>query len=163
MPSDGWSAHSSYLHPGRQPREEADEDDYFEVEVRENGGIRLFCSRASVPHPHEDGPGRVAFETLIGGLTLRTVLIARVISRQCGHFGAWDLGLAVTNLKGAVSWKATQSFRGYAVPFSAEEYIEITRATVEELEADAVTVTGRLFARLNRALNDGSVPIPVPR
>lgn len=161
--SDGWSAHSGYLAPGRQPREEANEDDYFEVEVRENGGIRLFSSRASVPHPRDDGPERVAFETLIGGLTLRTVLIARVISRECGHYGAWDLGLAVTNLKGARSWKATQGFRGYAVPFSAEEYIETTTASVEELEADPRTVVGRLFARLNRALNDGAVAMPSPR
>jgi len=48
--ADGWSAHSSYIAPGRQPTSEADEEDFFEVELRENGGARLFCSRASVQH-----------------------------------------------------------------------------------------------------------------
>jgi hypothetical protein len=161
--SDGWSAHSGYIAPGRQPTQEAKEGDYFEVELRENGGVRLFCSRASVPHPREDAMGRVAFETLIGGLTLRAVLIADVISKECGHYGAWNLGLAVTNLKGAVSWRATQSFGAYAVPFSADGYVETARVTGEEIDGDPVQVASRLFGRLNRALNGGAVPLPTPR
>lgn len=160
--ADGWSAHSSYLQPGRQPSPEADEDDYFEVELHENGAIRLYCSRASVSHAHRDGPGRVAFETLIGGLTYRAVLIAEVISDACGHYGSWDLGLAVTNLKGAISWKATQSLSGYGVPFSSDEYLEVAGATADEIGASPVDVTQRLFGRLNRALNHGSIPLPLP-
>ena len=160
--ADGWSAHTGYLAPGREPLPEADEDDLFEVEIRENGGIRLFCSRATASHPHADSPGRVALETIIGGLTLRTTLIAGVIADKCEHNGAWDLGLAVTNLRGAVSWAASRSLTGYAVPYSSDDYKEVASAMSAELTTDPVEIVGRLFARLNRALNGGSVPIPRP-
>jgi hypothetical protein len=159
--SDGWSAHSGYLLPGRQPAPEAQEDDYFEVELHENGGIRLFCSRASDTRG-PDTRDKLAFETLIGGLTLRTMLISRVVSEACGHFGSWDFGLGVTNLRGAVSWKVTQRFLGSAVPFSSDEYLRVTRATLDDVIADPGAVTARLFGKLNRALNGGDIPVPRP-
>ena len=159
--SDGWSAHSGYLLPGREPSPEAKEDDYFEVELHENGGVRLFCSRASDSRG-PDGKDKLAFETLIGGLTLRTVFIAQIVSEACGHFGSWDFGLAVTNLRGAVSWKVTERFLGTAVPFSSEEYVQVARATLDEVLADPLQVATRLVGKLNRALNGGSVPLPQP-
>jgi len=90
------------------------------------------------------------------------VLIAHEISESCGHFGRWNLGLAVTNLKGAASWKVTERFLTPSVPYSGDEYVGTTSATFEEIAADPLGVTSRLFGRLNRALNGGKVPLPRP-
>lgn len=158
--ADGWSAHTGYVIPGRQASPEAGEDNIFEVEVRENGGVRLFCSRASARSPG----GQVAkavLESVISGLTLRTVLIAATISELCKHFGSWDLALGVTNLKGGRSWKVIQSHESWA-PYSSEEYVEVTRAAASELASDPAVIRDRLFARLNRALNGGVFIPPQP-
>lgn len=158
--TEGWVATSGYMAPGRVPRPEAHEDDLLHIEFRENGGVRLFCGRASDTHP-SDSSQRVAFETIIGGLTLRVVLMAEVLSEACKHLGSWRFGLAVTNLRGTVSWSmAHRSLT--APPFSSDDYLATTTATREEIEQDSLAVADRLFSRLNRGLNGGSVTPPRP-
>lgn len=156
--AEGWVAHSGYMGPGRTILPEGDEDDLLHLEFRENGGVRLFCGRGSDSHPNSPSL-RVVFEPLIAGLTLRTILMASVISEVCGHFGNWTIGLGISNLQGCVSWRVTQNFLGNAVPYSSAEYIAATMATRDAVDQDPRGVMERVFARLNRGLNGGSVPV----
>jgi hypothetical protein len=87
--ADGVALASYYLGPGRVPQpsrdgEPVDETTLLDLEVREDGGLRLFCGRAS----DVVGESRVAFEALIAGLTLRVLLAAAEVMAATRYGGS---------------------------------------------------------------------------
>jgi hypothetical protein len=84
----------------------------LDLEIGEDGGLRLFCGRASAElgssYSGRDATESV-FESLILGLTKRLVLIAAVVAETADYLGQWDLGIAVTGLRGLVSWRRVQA------------------------------------------------------
>jgi hypothetical protein len=134
----------------------------LDLEISEDGGLRLFCGRASADlnsSYHRHGEESV-FETLILGLTKRLILIAAAVAETTDYLGQWDLGIAITGLRGLVSWRLVQ--RGdtlTAAPFSEDGYRETARVTYERLANEPDSIVEDLTGRLNRALG-GSAPVP---
>ncbi len=152
----GWALHSyevgpdRSLHSAREDRPPA-ETGLLDLELDENGTLRLFCGRAS----DMTRSSRVVFEALIAGLTRRLVITASVVAQEGGYFGPWSLGLALSNLRGAVSWFTSENLLGHGVAYSESDYRMTTEASFEDLRARPDDVVERLFGRLNRALNGG--------
>jgi hypothetical protein len=130
----------------------------LDLEIREDGGLRLFCGRAS----DALGPLRdieCAFESLILGLTKRLVLAAATIAETAVYFGQWDFGVAVTGLRDLISWRLMQRIGWERPPFSEENHRETVRVTYERLVKDPDSIVEELTGQLNRALG-GLAPIP---
>jgi hypothetical protein len=135
----------------------------LDLEIGEDGGLRLFCGRASAElgssYSGRDATESV-FESLILGLTKRLVLIAAVVAETADYLGQWDLGIAVTGLRGLVSWRRVQAGEIWgAEPFSENDYRQTVRVTYERLVKEPDSIVEDLTGRLNRALG-GSAPVP---
>jgi hypothetical protein len=162
----GWALSSSGMSPGRKvvPPEPLDVDLFqrqekrlLDLEIREDGGLRLFCGRAS----DTLGPSSIecVIEGLILGLTKRLVLAAATVAEATVYFGQWDFGVAVTGLRDLVSLRLIQHSDDEPMPFSEEHYRETLRVTYERLVKDSDSIVEELTGRLNRALG-GSAPVP---
>ena len=170
--ADGWALSSSSIRPGRTVEapgrdpllHKADvEKDVLDLEVNEDGGLRLFCGGASDTLRDEDDDDddmECVIEGLVIGLTKRLVLVAEIIANTTSWLGSWDFGIAVTGLRGRVSLRLVQQGQEYqAAPYSKEEYRETVRATYERVVKDPDSIVADLTGRLNRALG-GAAPIP---
>ena len=143
------------IEPDRFQRQETH---LLDLEIREDGGLRLFCGHVS------DTAGPLnniecALEPLILGLTKRLVLTAATVAEATVYFGQWDFGLAVTGLRDAVSLLLMQRIGWERTPFSDEDYREMVRVSYERLVKDPDSIVEELTGQLNRALG-GSAPIP---
>ncbi len=128
----------------------------LDLEVNEDGGLRLFCGRASDTMRNVE----YVIDGLVIGLTKRIVLVAETIATTTGWLGSWDFGAAVTGLRGRTSLRLAQHGQDYlAAPFSEDGYQETVRATYERVVKDPDAIVADLTGRLNRALG-GSAPIP---
>jgi hypothetical protein len=93
----GWAL-SSVEMPGRviDTSDEHRETGVVDLEVREDGGLRLFCGGASTTHTrYSTEPLEVAMELVILGLTKRLVVAAATVAETTDFLGSWDLGIAV--------------------------------------------------------------------
>jgi hypothetical protein len=158
----GWAL-SSVEMPGRviNTSDEHREASVLDLEVREDGGLRLFCGGASTTHPrYATEPLEVAMELVILGLTKRLVVAAATVAETADFFGSWDLGIAVIGLGGLWSSGIVASGRTWeAAPYSEREFRQATRATGEELIQQPDAVVEELTGRLNRGLG-GAAEIP---
>jgi hypothetical protein len=128
----------------------------LDLEVNEDGGLRLFCGGASKTMRNVD----YVIDSLVIGLTKRMVLVAETIAGTTDWLGSWDFGVAVTGLRGRTSWRLAQHAQGYlAAPYSKGEYRQTVRATHERIVKDPDAIVADLTGRLNRALG-GAAPIP---
>jgi hypothetical protein len=162
----GWALRSEGMTAGRRVQvpggisalvDKVDvEKNLLDLEVNEDGGLRLFCGRASDTIRNVE----YVIDGLVIGLVKRIVLIAETIATTTGWLGSWDFGVAVTGLHGRTSLRLAQHGQEYlAAPFSEEEYRETVRATYERVVKDPNAIVADLTGRLNRALG-GSTPIP---
>jgi hypothetical protein len=162
----GWALSSFGMRPGRKvvPPEPLNVDLFqrqekrlLDLEIREDGGLRLFCGRASDTF----GPSSIecVVEALTLGLMKRLVLAAVAVADATAYFGQWDLGVAGTGLRDVVSLRLIQTTDEDPTPFSEDEYRETTRVTYERLTKDPDGIVEELTGQLNRALG-GSSPIP---
>ncbi len=74
----------------------AKESDLLDLEIRDDGGVRLFCGRASFEWPNERG--NFIFEHLIVTLARRTVRAAAAVAEKADFLGEWGLGLAIRGI-----------------------------------------------------------------
>jgi hypothetical protein len=169
----GWAITSYGIDEPRVVAEQTSETDLLELEVDEDGMLRLFCGYGSGPYPHAGlvtppNPQRWTWEGVLGGLTWRVLLTASVVSDAAGYVGNWDVGFAWTNAYGIASFPYGQTTIGGArlaradvkIPFAAQEYRATTEATYAEVTENRHAILERLLGRLNRALNDDSIPLP---
>jgi hypothetical protein len=134
--------------------EDAWEDIAVDLEVREDGGLRLFAARI--------GDSRVLFNgTPFTGLYLDRIAIAvheilvaaRYLAAQTGHGQQWDLGVAVTRISGARAVKSVgESLGPLGHGYTKPEYRATTRATVLEMDTVPEEVVDKLLGRLARSL-----------
>jgi hypothetical protein len=170
----GWALSAPGIQPGRKvvlPEPgtldlATVEKRLLDLEIGEDGSLRLFCGRASdrlgASYTGADATESV-FESLILGLTKRLVLIATTVADTTDYLGSWDFGIAVVGLSGLVSWRLVQRGDAWAAtPFSEDDYRQTVRVTYERLVKDLDSVVEDLTGRLNRALG-GSALIPSPR
>jgi hypothetical protein len=162
----GWALSSPNIRPGRivevpgpDPllRNVDVEKRLLDLEVNEDGGLRVFCGRASDTLRDDV---ECVIDGLVIGLTKRLVLVAETIANTTDWLGSWDFGIAVAGLRGLVSLRLVQHGQDWlAAPFSEEEYGETVRATYERVVKDPDSIVADLTGRLNRALG-GAAPIP---
>jgi len=156
---DGWAASSHGLSAGRHLDEGEREDNVLEIELTEDGGCRLFCSRASdVLEPGKPTVSQVLFDELIAGLVYRVVQLAGDIAEVSNYHGAWALGVAVTGARGRVAWLLAKNFMATAIPYSDDEYRSLIRASSQELQDEPGLVTDRLVGRMLRTLGTHGAP-----
>ncbi|HMT60790.1 MAG TPA: ATP-binding protein, partial [Microthrixaceae bacterium] len=110
--SGGAAAHSFYITPDRGVQDDgptaASERKLFDLEVREDGGIRVFNGRGT-----EDRDGLVVvLDAALASSVTRAVEAASLVAEQASYGGQWFVGVAVTNPPGARAWDATQTIRG---------------------------------------------------
>lgn len=139
----------------------ARETHWIELELREDGMVGLFNGRGS-DHYRE---ARVIFELIIGGAVRRALEAAIRVSDATAYEGTWDVGVALTNLAGAVSyfrmanwWVDVEDLP----PYPEDTYRRTWTGTAAELRADPDAVVDRLVGSLNRTLNDGRFQLPAP-
>lgn len=161
--ADGVALASHRVGPGRvalatDHSSRAPESGLLDFEVREDGGLRLYSGRAS--HTLREGK-RLVIEALIAGLTLRTLLAAAAVAEATRYNGAWDLGLAVTNLRGGHAFSLHEVFgsRHQDVPYSAASYEQTVRVDTETLTAAPLDVLESLYGRLHRGLSGGGISL----
>jgi hypothetical protein len=136
----------------------------LDLEVREDGGLRLFCGRGSgevSPPGGEVGVKRVVFEALVAGLTYRVIVAAVTVADSTRYSGAWDFGLAVTNLRGAYAYSLHDKFgmRFQDVPYSAPSYEQTVRVDTDVMASAPLEVLESLYGRLHRGLSGGGVSL----
>lgn len=152
-----WSSYET-SGPGRTLRahrdgESPDEEAMLDVELREDGGLRLLLGRlTAVWGQRSQGQADVVFDALAVAYALRLALWAAAIGDAIGYRGSWLLGVHGTDLRGAGSFHHRQSLGGWTHPFDAEDYREVTTATRLELLQQPGNVAERLVGRLTRAL-----------
>jgi hypothetical protein len=133
------------------------EDSTIELEVNENGGLRLYSARATDAFRGEPA----VIDGLVFGLTWRVIDFARAVAAQAGFVGNWRFGIAATRIAGARSIRVAEGhFYSGTTPFEADDYEAWTEATNAELVNDPDRILDRLVGRLNRALSEGSSPLP---
>jgi hypothetical protein len=149
---DGWIA-SHFETPHRAAASDSEKHG-IEVELAEDGTVRVFCSR---PTDYLDHQKYVVLEAVILGLVLRTIRLAATVGRDAGYAGDWQLSLVVTRLKDAVSLFLTQNLFIDArdpMPYPDERYQRTWRGSAINL-VDEAAVADALVGGLNRTLNEG--------
>jgi hypothetical protein len=100
------------------------------------------------------GQGFFVIEELVAGLTVRFVHLMGAIYARARYLGPVDLGVAVTNLRGAVSVMAQHNVVGYDFPpFDQPEYRRTARFSAEELALNPQLVAKQLVMPLSRRLH----------
>lgn len=153
---DGWIATSD--HGAWRSGEHLRETHWLDITFGENGSVRVFSGRGS----DVTSKGRVIMEVIVAGTVRRAVEAATAVSDATGYEGRWDMGVAVTNLDGAVSFFRSDNWwvdREDLPAYRSTDYRRTwTGATSELRDPDAVVE--RLVGPLNRTLNDGRLRLP---
>ncbi|MBJ7594876.1 MAG: hypothetical protein JF886_08440 [Candidatus Dormibacteraeota bacterium] len=121
------------------------EHQLLDLEIRDDGGLRLFCAAASAGPESSD---RRLHTGLIGTLTLRVLQAAVAVSDKTDYQGAWAFGLALRG-RGTVSI-GQGVIRGF-VDRRIDVYDETVNATMEELRTRPDEIARSLLTRLYRA------------
>jgi hypothetical protein len=146
---DGWAVSTFQMGPDRRLRPNgtrpAAEDQLLDLEIRDDGGLRLFCGRASLEW---SALGQVIFDMLIATLTRRMVRAATAVSEKADFQGEWHFGLAIRAIEGA---SMSRGPFGGLNPRRLDSYDETATASFDELETSPDDIVRRLLARFFRA------------
>jgi hypothetical protein len=156
----GWAL-STLEMPGRvvDQSDQYRETGLLDLEVREDGGLRLVCGGASRPVNPGVTQVEIVMDLVIVGLTKRLVMAAAAVAAVADFSGRWDLGIAVIGL-GGLRRHRVGVFDSDAVPYSEDDYRETTRATHEQLTQQPDSVVDELTGRLHRGLGGGPEIVP---
>lgn len=156
----GWAL-STLETPGRvvDQSNEYRETSLLDLEVREDGGLRLVCGGASRALNPAVNPLDIVMDLVIVGLTKRLVMAAVTVAEAADFSGGWNLGIAVIGL-GGLRRHRVGVFDSDAVPYSDDDYRQTTRATHERLTQQPDLVVDELTGRLHRGLGGGQAIIP---
>lgn len=118
-----------------------------DLEIQEDGGIRLFNAHASAGH----GPRRLNLPVIVGEV-VRTVELSRVVSRQASFRGPWRFGVALRRIH---SLAAAPLDTGIGVSndwtYSDDAYEETTEVDGSTLDEPGSPIVLALLGRFLRA------------
>jgi hypothetical protein len=123
-----------------------------DLEVREDGGLRLFYSRASDTLP---GGDQYLFMMAIVGEAAGVIEAARTVSEQAAFRGSWQFGVALRGIRSLVSYKLRHGVPEIGPRFSEDVYDEVVEVDRSELVAPGSPILELLLGRLLRA-SEGS-------
>ncbi len=150
----GGAALTTYgLKPGRVLRSDSfDPESVAELEVHEDGGLRLFTSRLSDvirSNSDQDPDAQVVFDAALVIYTRR--LAAAAAAEEAGYFGNWALAVGATGLSGCRSFTLSQNWISRSGDrYSGDTYRRATVATYAELTRRPGQLADRLIGQLLR-------------
>lgn len=153
---DGAAMSSDGLTPDRivdPERSYGDPEDIIEVEISEDGEVRLYTGRLS-DALSSAGAQQVIFDEMPVVLTRQLVMMAGHVGRETGYRGQWLVGVAAVGIEGLQAYDDRSMFRSFAqaYPSGAGDYRSVLVATAEEVDQTPGRLTERLVGRLLRAL-----------
>lgn len=132
------------------------QDGLLEVEIRDDGGVRLLVGRMTDVWRDQDV--RVIFDGLAVVYSMRLAVWAARVAVETGYRGSWRLGIHCTDLRGLQSFHASQAMSPSAMSaYSEASYREVTTATGDDLTDRPVAVSERLTGRLVWALGTDDI------
>jgi hypothetical protein len=142
--------------PGRdvspnQNTGEKDDGSLLDIELRDDGGIRVLVGRATFQRSANDP------EYILDGLAVayarRLVAWATAIGDRTGWRGSWMLGVHCDRLRGRTSAAHANSIRMFgATAYDELTFREVTRASHLEMQEHPNVVARRLIGRLVETL-----------
>jgi hypothetical protein len=147
--ADGWAASE-----GLDAEEGASVDPghVLDFEIGLDGSGRLFCGRAA-----EEYDGRLlVFENIIAGLTARFLAVLGGLYAAADYLGPVDVGLAVTGLRGGISYVLKQQSMASPRPYDKDQYRRTGRFSAIMLKDDPRGAARTLVLPLARALTTES-------
>ncbi|OXZ01504.1 helix-turn-helix domain-containing protein [Streptomyces sp. 2R] len=151
LSSRGLNPDRTYAHEQPERVREA----VIEVQLFEDGGLRLYMSRLSTGvssrYQPEEGEEQQLFDGAAVLLTWRVLELMRLVSEEVGYHGNWAIGAGANRLHGRRRY-AGQSGFPTDDRYSDDTYEETTSTTLAELRDQPGTVTRRLLGPLLRSL-----------
>ncbi|GAA1149190.1 AlbA family DNA-binding domain-containing protein [Streptomyces javensis] len=130
------------------------DEDVIEVQLFEDGGLRLFMTRLSdgLRSGSRNEEEQVLFDAGAVILTRHMLELVRLVSDDVGYHGNWAVAVGANRLRGRRR-HTQQSLFPSNHKYSADTYEETTGATLAELRDAPGTVTRRLLGPLLRSLD----------
>jgi hypothetical protein len=148
--ADGVALCSQNLSEGRQVVSSEGlpyEHSSFDIELREDGGVRVFVGRLT-----DSRSEFLVMDGLAVAYTTRLVEWARLVAESTGYRGRWLIGVAASGLRGRRSYAAEQLFREEGPTYNVDDYREVGTTDYFELDQQPGEVASRLVGRLLRGL-----------
>ncbi|MFI6995831.1 helix-turn-helix domain-containing protein [Nonomuraea wenchangensis] len=146
---------SSNLGHGRifTPNNEIFPEDAIELQVHEDGGLRLFTSRFSSA-TRDGSEEQLILPAAAVNHTHRFLALIKIASEHAGYFGNWALAIGATGLRGLrVHSNANPNFGfGPQARYDKDTYTRTTSVSWAELNNAPAATTQRLVGPLLRAL-----------
>ncbi len=147
----GVARSSQSMKSNRRIQDDAGSDTVVvDLEIQEDGGIRLFNAHAS-----SGSPRRLNLPVILGEV-VRIVELSRVVSRQASFHGPWRLGVALRRIH---SLAAALPDTGFGLSndwtYSEDEYEETTEVDGSTLDEPGSPIVLALLGRLLRATYEG--------
>lgn len=148
--ADGWRL-ARRRNPSDHPRY------YVEAAITHGATGTLFLGRAADTNTH----GYLFFATITAGNLATFLRLMGELYARAGYRGPVDLGLAITNMRGALLYRGTEDWpRRNPTPFSTDEYRETLRVEAGVLIAEAGETSFKLLRRLLAAMTQGEPDSP---
>lgn len=132
------------------------EANFVSLRLLDSGTLLVSCSRLVYPMAESSAARAIPALSVAGVLAVTeqaTVMVSR-LADQAGYGGGWDIGMAITGLKGCrAGIEGHRMLVGnYGASFPDDAYEELTAATTAELQESPHVVPDRLLRELNRVL-----------
>jgi hypothetical protein len=137
-----------YQQTPQWPREDA-----IELQVHEDGGLRLLFTRLSdtMSTGSSQATEHMLLDMTAVCLCRRFLALVLAAAEHAGYFGNWELGLAATRLRGLRAYNTTTGFATTA-RYDVDDCLQTTSVSWSELNRAPGAVTRRLVGPLLRAL-----------
>lgn len=126
----------------------------FEIELSEEGALRVMTARFSDTTDRDDPAEQVIFVNMMPILVRRSISMAVAVADQCGYQGGWLAGIGATGLNGQTGWAGPTWYHDYPSKLSRDQadYRMTTTASLAELIQMPGSVTRTLTGRFLRSL-----------
>lgn len=132
------------------PSGRSSSENAVELQVLEDGGLRVFLSRFS---DTLSGGESVLFDAAAVSYTRRFLALVQAAAEKAGYFGNWTLAFGVTGIKGMRAFGInSMNFFNTDARYDADAYAETTSTSWAELVNAPGSITCRLIGPLLRSL-----------
>jgi hypothetical protein len=152
---DGWAMHTYEIGADRHLRRNGEspvrEDNLLDLEVRDDGGLRLFCGRSSAfvssVLPGER-PMAYVVHKLVVTLTYRVVHAALAVADQADYLGGWGFAIAIRGI--GTAWVDDSAYG--RLTRVVDDYDQSVSVPLADLRTDPRDVVIRLLGRWHRGM-----------
>lgn len=120
----------------------------LDLEVGLDGSGRMFCGRAAERRKDH----LLIFEPLVAGLTAKFLAVMGGLYAAGSYLGPVDVGVAVTGLRGGVSYRLSENPWIERTPYNKDQYRRTVRLPVSQLVSDSRGAASKLVLPLLRAI-----------